>query len=521
MGPTTHGETHFSPFTLPASFPDEQPAIFRARVSIAPFLQAAIDAEAHRAAALEENLDDEADAWEDEDDGPTLSRPATPLSREPTPLSFDRTVPPSPSSSRSSSPLSDVPPSRPPSPPAAHHAPSSSSVDAAKQRRRDHDKARRQRKRQAAAQATQFGRPPTAKHNQDYRTEKPCKTTFSATDIPSSSGGGWRAGRPTKRRRLVQRGIRRLKELLDDDCDLLKWEGHDPKLILDADDRIVGVLIGRPEGADWDQVIAEMAAILEALRKRGKKRGVFKASQRSHRRGNYYTLGHGTTKGPGQKKPGNLAHSKMYRELLQVLLLNHNIRRIAGFQSSGLARYLPLLYQQLATTLRGIYDRQPELEHLFSNSIFPAATWNLGPATVTAEHEDVLNAPFLMCAVTSAGKYDYKHGGHLYMKQLKLVIEFPPGSTILLLSAAVTHGNTPIARGETRYSMTQYASGELFRWAEYGYQSGKTLLATKEGRAMKQRIDGGPGERAERCMNLLSKAGSLAADRQAVFGTTA
>ncbi|KAJ7653997.1 hypothetical protein DFH06DRAFT_906621, partial [Mycena polygramma] len=285
-----------------------------------------------------------------------------------------------------------------------------------------------------------------------------------------------------------------------------------PKLILDAEGRIVAVLLGRPEGDDWDAVIDEMASLFEGLRSRGVRRGVFKAKNRRHRHGNFYTLAHAMTKGPGQKKPGNLAHTKEYRLLLQILMTSRCIRRIAGFQSSGLAHYVPKLYDFFCKTLRGIYDNQPELEHLFSNSVFPAATWNLGPQVVTEEHEDGLNPPFGMCALTSGGKYDYRLGGHLSMKQLKAVIQFPPGSTILMLSACVTHGNTPIAKNETRYSMTQYASGELFRWAAYGYRSASTLLATAKGAAEKREIDGEPGERAAWALGLLSKAAELKAD---------
>ncbi|KAJ6487387.1 hypothetical protein C8R47DRAFT_979140 [Mycena vitilis] len=291
-----------------------------------------------------------------------------------------------------------------------------------------------------------------------------------------------------------------------------------PKLILDADGRIVAVLLGRPEGEDWDEVITEMASLFEGLRARGVKRGVFKAKNRRHRRGNYYTLVHAMTKGPGQKKPGNLGHSKAYRQLLQILMASRCIRRIAGFQSSGLAHYLPKLYDLFCTTLKGIYENQPELEHPFRNSVFPAATWNLGPQVVTEEHEDGLNPPFGMCAITSAGKYDYRKGGHFNMKQLKAVIEFPPGATILMLSACVTHSNTPIGKKETRYSMTQYSAGELFRWAAYGYRSGATMMATAEGAAKKREIDGEPGERAAWALGLLSKADELKADRAEVFG---
>ena len=53
---------------------------------------------------------------------------------------------------------------------------------------------------------------------------------------------------------------------------------------------------------------------------------------------------------------------------------------------------------------------------------------------------------------------------------LQLVIEFPPGSTILIPSAALHHSNTPIQKGEERYSFTQYTAGGLFRWVDHGFQ---------------------------------------------------
>ena len=54
--------------------------------------------------------------------------------------------------------------------------------------------------------------------------------------------------------------------------------------------------------------------------------------------------------------------------------------------------------------------------------------------------------------------------------ELKLVIEFPPGSTILIPSSVVTHSNTPIQPGEMRYSFTQYTAGATIRWVDYGFQ---------------------------------------------------
>ena len=53
---------------------------------------------------------------------------------------------------------------------------------------------------------------------------------------------------------------------------------------------------------------------------------------------------------------------------------------------------------------------------------------------------------------------------------LKLVIEFPPGVTILIPSAVFCHGNTMISNGKKRYLFAQYSAGGLFRWVDHGYQ---------------------------------------------------
>ncbi|KAJ6515211.1 hypothetical protein C8R45DRAFT_811467, partial [Mycena sanguinolenta] len=288
--------------------------------------------------------------------------------------------------------------------------------------------------------------------------------------------------------------------------------------ILDKTGRIVAILLGRPDGDDWEDDIRELEHILDGVREQGLARGIFKASCRAHRRGDFHTLQAGLTKGPGQKKPGNLGHPKAYRQLMQLVLECGAAGRIAGFQSSGLANYLPKLYQHQRNVLQGILANQPELCMPFHNSVFPTVTFNLGPKVVTAEHLDFLNNPFGMCAVTSAGRFDHTKGGHIYLKQLKTVCQFPSGSTVLLLSGTCEHGNTPIQKTETRYSMTQYAAGALFRWAAYGHQSAQSLLAQPDRAARKRAVDGEEGEHVAFALGLLSKADELDADRQAIFG---
>lgn len=108
------------------------------------------------------------------------------------------------------------------------------------------------------------------------------------------------------------------------------------------------------------------------------------------------------------------------------------------------------------------------------------------------------NVAFGWCAITALGNYDYTKGGHLILWDLGLVIEFPPGSTILIPSACVKHSNVSIGDDETRFSIVQYAAGEIFHWSGRifdGVQSFKydTRAAKKAGK-----------ERAEYFVGLFS-----------------
>lgn len=97
------------------------------------------------------------------------------------------------------------------------------------------------------------------------------------------------------------------------------------------------------------------------------------------------------------------------------------------------------------------------------------------------------------CSVTPFGSYDYKRGGHLVLWDLKLVIEFPPGCTILFPSAVLSHSNVAIARHERRYSFAQYTAGGLFRWVDQGFQTKDqhwASLSAEELTKEKERLDG-------------------------------
>ncbi|KAJ6503842.1 hypothetical protein C8R45DRAFT_1185853 [Mycena sanguinolenta] len=312
------------------------------------------------------------DGWENEP--AVLSRQPTPLSRPPsplTPLSSDVSWPESRNADLPA-PANILP---------AHKCCQSAGKGS-----------RRARHCVAKAQGSVFGPLPQPHHSQhhDCRRLPPHVVRTRAASIPSSAGGSW-IGSAAEDKKSEQ-PLLSLEKLLADGNELLTWDGRRTKLLLEAEGRTVGVLLGQPEVDDWAEAIDKLARVLEG------------------------------------------------------------------------------------SSLR---------------------------STSTS-------------SVTSAGCFDYKRGGHIYIKPLKTVCEFPSGSTILLLSGTCAHGNTPIQTGETRYLMTQYATSALFRWAAYGHQSVKSLLAQPEGAT--QKLDGKEGACMAWALGLLSKPEELDADRQAVFG---
>lgn len=137
----------------------------------------------------------------------------------------------------------------------------------------------------------------------------------------------------------------------------------------------------------------------------------------------------------------------------------------------------PCMYDMYDTTLTELCDRDPCLRRNFAGNPFAAVTFNVGHNTVAYAHTDHLNAPNGWCVITAIGEYDHALGGHLVLSDLKLVIEFPPGSTILIPSALLKHSNTRLhdPEKEFRHSLVQYSAGGLFRWVACGHQSQKSF----------------------------------------------
>ncbi|KAF9470263.1 hypothetical protein BDN70DRAFT_821563 [Pholiota conissans] len=155
------------------------------------------------------------------------------------------------------------------------------------------------------------------------------------------------------------------------------------------------------------------------------------------------------------------------------LLKLEPFERIAGHADGLFKSYAPRLHQYYSGANKGLESKDSSLKRPFPNAVFAACSINFGPKTVAHKHRDYGNLTWGWCAITSLGTYDYKTGGHLVLWDLNVVIEFPPGSTILLPSALLCHSNTSIAPDRTRYSFTQYSAGALFRWVDNNFQPQK------------------------------------------------
>lgn len=237
-------------------------------------------------------------------------------------------------------------------------------------------------------------------------------------------------------------------------------------VILDSAGRIIAILVGRPGGDDsWEIVHKTAADALEEARGRLK----LSAKQRAHRRGRFPALATGISHGGGQLKPGNLDHGAN-DDVLKSLTSHPSFVRIAGFMSGAFATWAPKLYSYYAQSLESLLQHDPTTFRPYPNSVWSAATFNFGPKTTCFKHRDSANLAYGICGIEALGTYDPKLGGHLVLSDAHKVVEFPPGSAILVTSSAVAHFNVPIRKGERRYSFTQYTSGAIFRWVEFGFK---------------------------------------------------
>ncbi|KAK1221825.1 hypothetical protein PQX77_015360 [Marasmius sp. AFHP31] len=249
------------------------------------------------------------------------------------------------------------------------------------------------------------------------------------------------------------------------------WNGKASVPIVDKDGRVLVTLLGCLSDTSYEEATKRAASMVLQRREEVD----WKAHKVSHERGEGFpTLAYGISYGKGQPEPMRLGGPQY--GVMEELVADTDIRRVAAFQSAGYALWYPRNYAEFLRRKRELRDKQPQLKPNFWSSIYSCISINFGPQACTHIHLDSKNVPDACCAITAGGTFDATQGGHLILWDLGLVVEFPSGSTILLPSALLKHSNVPVRGGETRISMTQYTAGGIHRWLEYG---GRTEDALK------------------------------------------
>ncbi|KAH7872695.1 uncharacterized protein C8R40DRAFT_1052115, partial [Lentinula edodes] len=232
--------------------------------------------------------------------------------------------------------------------------------------------------------------------------------------------------------------------------------------LTDSKQRILVCMLDGPDDPGYKKAVSEMT---ESILQAGEAAN-WTRSERRHRRGDFPALARGISYGKGQREPMRLVGE---RQVMMDSLLNQEcFRRVAGFQSSAFATWYPKNHAEHLRLNAELHEKLPHLKRNFENSVYLGMTVNFGPSTWTHIHTDSKNDVRIPCAITTGGRFNHKAGGHLILWDFKLILEFPPGATILLPSALIRHSNLPVAAGETRISVTQYSAGGVRRWLEYG-----------------------------------------------------
>ncbi|KAI0038814.1 hypothetical protein FA95DRAFT_1505005, partial [Auriscalpium vulgare] len=282
--------------------------------------------------------------------------------------------------------------------------------------------------------------------------------------------------------------------------------------ILDRHRRIVAVFARPPTGEDdWKECHREaFDAVKEAA-------GMDDFDpQELERRGRFPTLTLGVSYGGGQKKPTNLKTTQG-ANVLSFLMSKQCFGRMAGHASTVYGTYVPKMFGFCSDVLGALFQHDATLRRPFPRSIFTATSFNLGPQSVTWRHVDGNNLAHGFCAVTPIGDYDYTKGGHIYLWEYGVVVEFPPGTLALFPSAIVHHGNTSVQPGEWRASITHFCAGGLFRWVACGF---RTLWRfAKEDPMGKAAYDASLSTRLTQALSFFSKDDELRSDLDTVFGS--
>lgn len=79
----------------------------------------------------------------------------------------------------------------------------------------------------------------------------------------------------------------------------------------------------------------------------------------------------------------------------------------------------------------------------------------------------------------------------MILHEAKLIVKLSAGRLILFPSACITHQNVPIGVGETRWSITAYSAGGLWRFRAQGMRTEEAFVAADPIGAAQHKAGGG------------------------------
>ncbi|KAH6866105.1 hypothetical protein BKA70DRAFT_1082829, partial [Coprinopsis sp. MPI-PUGE-AT-0042] len=305
----------------------------------------------------------------------------------------------------------------------------------------------------------------------------PAEPIAIAVDLDLNSLPATSCGYQAKPNDSSQATTMSLSSLQEEGYTVEAWDGMSNKVFVDpVTSKIFAACVGRPSDESFDKAVEDAFEAMEAARVMCN----FNLDDWLHRRGHFPALNAGISYGQGQKAAQNLDNGKGYNVILQGLMSHPAIIRLAHYASASFAMFAPNVYQYYHTRFSALLDERPELNRNFARSVFAAAAFNFGPQVATFPHRDCMNSPFGWCAVQALGRFDSTKGGHLVLPELKVAIEFPAGSLILIPSATLTHANHPFRKVRPGLHSPSFRQGVSFALLTYGFQTETELLIKDE-----------------------------------------
>ncbi|KAJ7259450.1 hypothetical protein C8J57DRAFT_1233798 [Mycena rebaudengoi] len=161
----------------------------------------------------------------------------------------------------------------------------------------------------------------------------------------------------------------------------------------------------------------------------------FPTDMRHHRCGGYPALNYGVSYGKGQTAPSML-NNGVFADMLHCLVGDNTIWCMATFSSNTFVLWAPQLYSYYHNHWDALHHHLPHLSHVFPKS----------------------------CSILALSPFNPTQGRHLILWDLKMLVEFPAGTTILVPQHRDKH-----------VSFMQFTASGLMHFVNNGFRTEKQL----------------------------------------------